>query len=368
MKKILLTAVILAVIASGCKKEKTTTPATDDFATLKSQAITDFVNVVALPGYLELKTKAAALNDAVVALNTSTTDANLTAAKNAWKDLRSTWEKCEGFLFGPVDADEHDPETDTWPVNFVDLDALLADNTHPLTVADIESLTNRALKGYHPVEYVLWGKKTLPQTAATLNANSRQKLYIASLTAALKKQADQLYESWIATGGNYSNVVLTAGTSGNTTFPKKQDAYTTLLEGFLGICGEVADGKMKEPFEAELITPGSGGQLVESPFSGNSLTDFKNNITGAYNVYLGKFNSQGKGLSDLVKAKNVSLDNSIKTKFESAINSFNNITVPFEDAIVSQRIQCQNTMDAISSLAELLDTQLRTFIITNITD
>jgi putative iron-regulated protein len=366
MKKIFIATVALASVIAACKKDNTTP--TDDFTTLKSQGITDFVNVVAVPGYAELKTKAAALNTAVVALDANTNDANLTAAKDAWKDLRSTWEKCEGFLFGPVDSDEHDPETDTWPVNFIDLDALLADNTHPLTVADIESLTNRALKGYHPIEYVLWGKKTSPQTAATLAANSRQKLYIVSLTAALKKQADELYNSWIAAGGNYADVVLTAGSASNTTYPKKQDAYITLLEGFLGICGEVADGKMKDPFDAEAAAPGTGGMLVESPFSGNSTTDFKNNITGAYNVYLGKFNAQGKGLTDLVKAKNTSLDNNIKAKFEAAIGSFNSITVPFEDAIVTQRVQCQNTMTAIGSLAELLDTELRTFIITNITD
>jgi putative iron-regulated protein len=366
MKKILITAAALASVITACKKDNTTQ--TDDFATLKSQGITDFVNVVAVPGYAELKTKAGALNTAVVALDANTTDANLTTAKNAWKDLRSTWEKCEGYLFGPVDADEHDPETDTWPVNFVDLDALLADNTHPLTVSDIESLTNRALKGYHPIEYVLWGKKTSPQTATTLAANSRQKLYIVSLTQALKNQADALHNSWIATGGNYADVVLTAGSTGNTVFPKKQDAYITLLEGFVGICGEVAEGKMLEPFDAEATAPGTGGMLVESPFSGNSTTDFKNNITGAYNVYLGKFNSQGKGLSNLVKAKNASLDNLIKTKFEAAIGSFDNITVPYEDAIVSQRIQCQNTMTAIADLATLLDTDLRSFIITNITD
>ena len=367
MKKIFISVIVSAAIFFSCKKGDTNT-ATDDFATLKSKAIIDFVNVVAVPGYAELKTKAAALNDAVIALNTSTTETNLTAAKNAWRDLRSTWEKCEGYLFGPVDADEHDPETDTWPVNFIDMEALLADNSHPLTVADIESLTNRALKGYHPIEYVLWGNKTSPQTAATLAANSRQKLYIVSLTAALKKQADALYNSWIPGGGNYSNVVLTAGIAGNTTFPKKQDAYITLLEGLVGICGEVADAKMKEPYDAEAIQAGTGAMLVESPFSGNSVTDFKNNITGAYNVYLGKFNDQGKGLSDLVKAKNISLDNLIKTKFESAIGSFSNITVPYEEAIVNQRLQCQNTMTAIAELAELLDTDLRMFIITNITD
>ena len=370
MKKAIILILIASVFFASCSKDKTTGADTSaaDFTTLKTTVITDFVNVVAVPGYTELKAKAAVLNTAVITLNTSTTEANLTAAKTAWKDMRSTWEKCEGYLFGPVDVDEHDPETDTWPVNFTDMDALLADNSHSLSEADIESLTNRALKGYHPIEYVLWGKKSLPQTAVTLSKNSRQKLYIVSLTAALKEQADELYESWIATGGNYSKVVLTAGSAGNVEFPKKQDAYLSLLEGFTGICGEVGDSKMKEPFDAEAARAGSGAELVESPYSGNSIADFKNNITGAYNVYLGKFNAQGKGITDLVKAKNTSLDVKIRAKFESAIGSFNNITKPFEEAIVSQRIQVAQTMATVNELATLLDTDLRSFIVTNITD
>ncbi len=370
MTKAIIPILLASIFFASCSKDKSTGADTSaaDFITLKTTVITDFVNVVAVPGYTELKAKAAVLNTAVITLNASTTEANLTAAKTAWKDMRSTWEKCEGYLFGPVDVDEHDPETDTWPVNFTDMDALLADNTHSLSEADIESLTNRALKGYHPIEYVLWGKKTLPQTAVTLSKNSRQKLYIVSLAAALKEQADELYHSWISTGGNYAKVILTAGTAGNVEFPKKQDAYLSLLEGFTGICGEVGDSKMKEPFDAEAAQAGSGAQLVESPFSGNSITDFKNNITGAYNVYLGKFNAQGKGISDLAKAKNTSLDVKIRAKFEAAIGSFDNITKPFEEAIVVQRIQVAQTMATVSELATLLDTDLRSFIVTNITD
>ena len=368
MKKSICCIVIATILTLGCKKAENTNTSVEDFNTLKTAAIADFVHVVAVPGYAALKTKATALNNAIIVLNSATTQANLDAAKQAWKDVRSTWENCEGYLFGPVDSDEHDPETDTWPVNFVDLEALLADNTHSLSVADIESLTNRALKGYHPIEYVLWGKKSNPQKAVTLQANARQKLYIVSLSTALKNQADALYNSWISTGGNYSNIVLTAGAATNTIFTKKQAVYLAILEGMVGICGEVADGKMKEPFDAEAFTPGSGAELVESPFSGNSLIDFKNNIIGAYNVYLGKYATQGKGIADLVQQKNRALDNNIRLKFETAINSFDNITVTYEEAIVSQRIQCQQTMSAIANLSTLLDTDVRAFIITNITD
>jgi putative iron-regulated protein len=356
MKKILVAAASILLFAACKKNEPVTT--TVDFNTLKKEVVTDFVNKVALPGYNELQAKAGTLNTAIIALNTTTTTENLTAARNAWKDLRSTWERCEGYLFGPVSIDEHDPETDTWPVNYVDMDALLA-SSDPLTVSSIEALTSRALKGYHPIEYILWGEGGT-RTASSLTA--RQKKYVVSLSAALKIQADQLYNSWIASGGNYAGKVLTTG-AGSTAFPLYKDFYMVLLdEGLLAICGEVGEGKLKEPFDAR------DPQIVESPFSGNSAIDFKNNITGAYNVYLGKFNDDGKGLNELIAAKNLALDNEIQQKFQAAIASFDNITVPYEQAIISQRIQCQGVMDKINDLATTLDVKLRAFIITNITD
>lgn len=353
-----------SVLFAGCKKTEVSSA---DFDQLSTTVIHNFVHTVALGGYTELQTKATALEAAIATLESNTTEANLAAAKYAWKDVRSTWEKCEGFLFGPVDAYEYDPETDTWPVNFNDLEALLADHSHSLEVADIESLSNRALKGYHPIEYILWGTKTAPQTAALLAANSRQKKYIASLATALKAQAALLYNSWITTGGNYADKLLTPG-SANPEYKKKQDVFLAMLEGMAGICGEVAEGKMNDPFVAAVLDPAEGAKLVESPFSGNSVTDFRNNIIGAYNVYLGKFLVDGTGINELVRAKNISLDNLICQKFETAIGSFDNISLPYEEAIALQPTQCQNTMTAIGELADVLDTDLRHFIITNITD
>lgn len=363
MKKIFLPALMAALAFAGCSKTGDGSDATDFNAT-KDQGIADFVNKVALPSYAQLKANAATLNSTINTLNETPSEANLTAAKNAWKDMRGTWEKCEGFLFGPVDEFEYDPETDTWPVNHTDLDALLADMSHPLTVPDIEGLTSRSLKGYHPVEYILWGTNGT-RTAASLTA--REKKYAVSLSAALKIQADDLYTSWISSGGNYSNTFLMAG-AGSSVYTKKQDAYVALVNGMVGICGEVGDGKMKEPFDVAATDPAGGAQLVESPFSGNSISDFKNNIIGAYNVYKGNFTADGKGLQDLVKMRNNALNAEIEQKFNVAINSFDNITVPFERAISTQRTQCQATMSALADLSSTLETKLGAFVIQYITD
>lgn len=344
---------------AGCKKDSipNTTPVTD-FNTLQTTVVTDFVNKVAMPGYLTLQTKATALNTAIINLNASATEPNLTTAKVAWKDMRTTWEQCEGYLFGPVEDNEYDPETDTWPVDYVQMDSLL-NSSNTLTLTDINNLSVRSLKGYHPIEYILFGEGGA-RTAASIT--DRQKLYVVSLSQHLKNVADSLYNAWSPGEGNYAGEVLTAGAAGNTQFPKKQDVFIAITNAMTDICGEVATGKMYEPFIQK------NPAIVESPFSGNSAIDFKNNIIGAYNVYLGKFIDDGTGINDLVKAKNIALDNEITQKFQAAIGSFDNITVPYEQAIISQRVQCQNVMNAINDLSATIETKLKPFVVQYITD
>lgn len=361
MKKLIFAFFGIIAFNTGCKKSDTTS-SSNNFNTLKEAAIHDFVNKIALPGYVELKSKAAVLNNSIIQLNNNPIDANLTAARLAWKDMRVTWEKCEGFLFGPIEDNEYDPETDTWPVNYVDLDAVLNNAAQPLSITDISGFS-RALKGYHPIEYILWGEGGT-RTAADLTA--RQKEYMVSLSALLKENADNLYSDWDPAAGNYASIFLTAG-NGSTVFVKKQDAFNSIVQGLMDICDEVGAGKMKEPYDLYLNNPALAIQSVESPFSGNSITDFKNNIIGAYQVYLGKFNDDGTGLEDLVKEKNSALDIEIQQKFNIAIQSFNAITLPFEEAIASQRTQCAATMLAIDDLSTSVE-KLATFVATYITD
>jgi len=129
------------------------------------------------------------------------------------------------------------------------------------------------------------------------------------------------------------------------------------------ICDEVGTGKMKEPYDAYDST------IVESPYSGNSLIDFKNNIIGLQNVYMGTYAGiQGLGIKDLVAAKNKSLDNKIQAEIAAAVSSFSNVTIPYEDAIFTQRVQVANIMTSLATLKETLDTELKPFITQYIQD
>lgn len=106
------------------------------------------------------------MKTAVENLNKNGTETNLMAARSAWKNMRSIWEQCEGFLFGPVKDNDYDPNMDTWPPDYVQIDSLLASNSD-LSFANIPNLT-LSLRGYHPIEYI---------NLATIAAKQQQALH-----------------------------------------------------------------------------------------------------------------------------------------------------------------------------------------------
>ena len=354
--KNLLVVVIAACCFAGtaCNKAPGITTPAEDFPTLEQKVLTDFTNNIAIAGYLKLSIGAANLNTAIQNLYVNTNEANLAAARQSWKDMRLQWEQCEGFLFGPVEDNDYDPNMDTWPTDYTQLDSVIA-STNTLQVSDIQNFT-LSLRGFHPIEYILFG---VNGSRAAADITPRQKLYMISLTSDLISTCNDLYLSWVSAPVNFGNEVITAG-KGSTKFTKRQEVFLALTGALTDICGEVGDSKMKEPFDA--INP----QIVESPYSGNSLIDFKNNITGLQNVYLGL--NGGKGLKDLVAAKNKALDNKIQSQITSAINSFSNITEVYEKAIISQRVQVQQTMTTLNSLAETLENELKPFIVQYVVD
>ncbi|HWB27941.1 MAG TPA: imelysin family protein [Chitinophagaceae bacterium] len=355
MKKIFPAVAITFITGfTSCHKASQSPGDTDDQPVTEQQVLTDFTNNVALSSYLKLSIAAASLNTAIQTLDNTPTDDNLQAARNDWKSMREIWEQSEGFLFGPVEDNDYDPNMDTWPTDYTQMDSLLA-SSNPLEVSDIQNLT-LSLRGYHPIEYIIFGDHGSRKAA---DITARQKKYMISLSADLTNTCNALYLSWSSAPVNFAQQVITAGT-GSSKYTTRQDIFMALAGGMIDICDEVGGGKMKEPYNAK------DPQLVESPYSGNSLIDFKNNIIGAQNVYLGV--NGGKGIKDIVAAKNKALDNKLQGLFTAAINSFDGITVTYEQAILSQRVQSQQTMDAVIALKESLESDLVPFIQQNIKD
>lgn len=350
----ILSFIALAIYLQSCKKDEVD-PITD---TVNNQDIIDDISSnINASTYLQLKTNTTELFTASLVFASTSTEQNLNICRDLWKASRSSWEQSEGFIYGPVATENIDPRIDTWPVNFVDLNAQI-DGTNQFTDSYVNNLED-ALKGFHPIEFLLWGQngtKTYDQFT------TREKEYLVALTNNIATLTTDLYNQWnLSLMDSYINYFNNPSAS-NPYYSSNKAVFQEIVHAMIGICDEVANGKIGEPFI------NGDPSLEESPYSQNSLVDFRNNIKSVQNIYFGKFNNDGVGLEDLVRKYNLSLDSEIKNKLIYANTSLENITDPFGVAIISQPIQVQNAITAIEDLKNTLESQLLPFVNQYITD
>ncbi len=306
--------------------------------------LADFTNNVVIPTYRDLDAAAGALAEAVADLRENPGDATLTAARDAWVAARIPWEASEGFLFGPVDFNGYDPALDSWPVNRTDLDGVMASGSDLGT--DYVNGLDGTLKGFHTIEYLLFdegGSKT------TADFTGRQYDYLVASTRLLAQTAEALHASWIPSGGNFGSKVIEAG-SGSDVYPSQRSAAQEIVNGMVGICDEVANGKIADPFTEQ------DPRLVESQFSFNSLADFQNNMRSVWNAYTGDYGgNDGRGLDEFVASSNSSLDSRLKSEIRASIDEIGHISNPFRDAIVSDAAQIEMAQQAIAKVQQTLE-------------
>jgi predicted lipoprotein len=350
-----ITIIVLSLTAAtftSCKNDDDDQPSSEN---INQAVMTEFASNIAYTSYVNLANQTTQLHQKTQTFRANPTASGLEECRNAWKSSRSVWEQTESFLFGPVATDNIDPRIDTWPVNFNDLEIIMS-NGAVLDENYINGLDD-ALKGFHPVEYLLFG---IGGTKVYTDFTARELEYLEGLTQNLKTLTGNLSTSWSPAASNSYYYSFTNAGNGSSVYASQKSAFEELVNAMAGICDEVAEGKMNEPFVAQ------NPELEESPFSGNSIIDFTNNIKGVQNMYLGKNIVDGKGLEDIVRQHNLSLDGLIKTKIANAISSLNAITDPFGTAITTQPIQVQNAIDAINELKVVLEEDLYSYILVHI--
>ena len=313
--------------------------------------LNDFANTVVLATYTDLDNKAGTLLNSVRALQTSTTQANLGRAQTAWKAARRPWEQSEAFLFGPVDTQGLDPALDSWPVNRVDLNAVLS-SSDALTASSIDGLED-TLKGFHTIEYLLFRDGNQRKAA---DITPRELEYLVATTENLKAKTAQLRRAWDASGENFAAEVANAGSSSQI-YKSQKSAMQEMVNGMIVIADEVANGKISDPFNERDTT------LVESQFSFNSITDFQDNIRGIQNVYLGKFTADGQGLNNFVASQDAALDSRFQSEIQIAIEAIGVIPDPFRDSISASRSTVQAAIDAVSKVQRTLEQDILSLVL-----
>jgi putative iron-regulated protein len=360
----------LLVLVSGCSNTSKTNDANIDTDTAIASdrpqtvskatsqdanvaVVSNFTDRIIIPTYQLLNQKAADLDKAVETFTLKPSDANLKSAQKAWIETRSPWERGETFAFGPAESLGYDGDLDDWPVNQTDVTAVLKskDKITPEYVAEKLQTTQ---KGFHTIELLLFGENNHKKAT---QFTPRELELLKSLTKAFQKTAKDLETSWtkgIDGKPAYSQVLSTAGTSSNSIYPTSKAAIEEILQGTIDCLDEVANEKIGKPLKTKQnIT-------FESRFSHNSLGDFKNNILGVQNAYLGRISggaASENSISSLVAKADPQLDRQVQQEITNAIAALDAIPNPIEPKISDPQTiaKMQSAQKAIQTLFETVE-------------
>ena len=320
------------------------------------EVLKNLVNNVIVPTYTSLANETEKLEQTLNGLTTSTiTQAQINAACEDFKEARKYWERSEAFLMGAASDFDVDPTIDSWPLN---RSLLLSYFNNGM---DDEMLDDATILGFHALEFILF-RDGQPRKVAELQTNDTYKnfekitgaqelAYAQTICTLLKQRTFQLQCAWdngantnrlavvkaagldyqTEKGLSYGDNLINAGVSGsNSTFPTLKAAIAQVLsddEGScLAICGEVGTAKIANPFSAGDVS------YVESPYSYNSIADFRDNIRSIRNIWLGSTDKTANKYSFhtfFASVKNENVNKSVENGYVSAIEGISNMPSPF---------------------------------------
>ncbi len=315
---------------------------------------------IALAGYEDSLTSAKALDSAIDKLITSPSQASLNAARAAWVTSRAPYQQTEVYRFGNAIVDDWEGRVNAWPldeglIDYVDTsygdesdenalytvnvvaNAKLSVNGKAVdasaitpaliseTLHEAEEVESNVATGYHAIEFLLWGQDLNGNGAGAGNRPAtdydvknctggncdRRAQYLKSASTLLISDLEEMTTNWDAKGE--ARTALLNDTSAG---------LTTILTGMGSLSyGELAGERMKL------------GLLLNDPeeehdcFSDNTHNSHYFDQIGIRNVYTGHYRRldgsvvSGPSISDLVKAKDATIDAEILGKLDSTVTS-----------------------------------------------
>lgn len=364
-KMILRYALICSMLltAIGCGKNDSPDDESDKDDTDYTVILADYVDKTVISTYAEMKDQSQILHEKVEELKVNPTQETLNACCLQWAKTRSPWEKSEAFLFGPAEYKSLDPLLDSWPLDQSQLEQVLA-GKQALTAIYVKEGLGAVLRGFHTIEYLLF-RDGSPRNLADVTA--REFEYLTAVTEVLRDDSFTLWVLWhgdsalseqeqtllddleLAPGKGFGYEFKSAGNSGSR-YASQKDAIDQLIQGCIDITDEVGNSKIAGPYTSKNVL------TVESQYSWNSLTDFKDNIRSIENSLYGGSDAtkRGESLSALIKKKNPALETEIANNIQAAIAAINGVPEPFRNHLNSTS-QITAALDALSTLGKSLE-------------
>ena len=253
------------------------------------KVLENLVSNVIVPTYTKLADETEALENTLKGLTVNTiTQAQINSACDDFKQARKYWEQSEAFLMGAAS----------------DFDSGEKELAYAQTICKL--LKERCFQ---------------LQCAWDGGANSSR------LSVVKAAGLDYQTENGLSFGDNLTK----AGISGsNSTFASLKAAIAQVLSNDEGSCVAIAN----EVGTAKIANPFANGDVsyVESPYSYNSITDFRDNIRSIRNIWLGSTNKSANQYSFhtfFASVKSEAVNKAVENGYVAAIEAISNMPSPF---------------------------------------
>ena len=317
----------------------------------------NLVDNVIVPTYTNLADNVEDLEKTLKDLTASTiTQSQINKACEDFKAARLYWERSEAFLMGAASDFDIDPTIDSWPLN---RSLLLSYFNNGMSE---EMLNDATILGFHAMEFILF-RDGQPRKVAEFQGTDTYKgfekitgeqelAYAQTICTLLKQRCFQLQVAWegettanasrvsvvkaagldytTENGLSYGENLVGAGVNSKSTFKSLKAAIAQVLsddEGScVGIANEVGTAKIANPFSAGDVS------YVESPYSYNSIADFRDNIRSIRNIWLGSTDKTANKYSFhtfFASVKQESVNQDLESTYVRAIEAISNMPSPF---------------------------------------
>ena len=309
--------------------------------------------------YAEFEASTEVLDQKVNALCALPSDVALEEARGGWREARAPWKRAEGFAFGPYKKEPHrfGIKIDFWPARSEIIDEMLASDQE-LTLDTVKSF-GTVHAGMPVLEYLLFQPGI--DHLAELASDPRRCQYLTGLSADLLADARGMHDAWHPDGDNYLNELQGAGVTSEV-FTTLQEAMTEVVNRLGWTVENIRLDKLGRPLGQSTSDGTPSPEMAESRFSGRSIEDIGDNLTGLEVLFFGGDSPEQLGLDDYLIELGTPLTAQAEQAFGAVRERLDAITVPLTTAVSTEPEKVQGAIDALTDLQLFLQVDVASLL------
>lgn len=324
-------------------------------STARKPVLENLATSVIIPGYENLYTEVAQLDQAVKDFTADPNAESLTGLRGDFMGAYAAWQKVSFLEFGPAFSETLRAEVNTFPTDNFSIDNAVQTGEFSFT-----GFSTQNRRGLPAMEYLIYGVGATDEGILekyTLDANAENyKEYLLTVSQLLLNKVGLVYNQWLPSGGNYQEEFIQSdGADIGSSFGEMVNALSQYLERF------TRDARIGIP----LGKRSQGVKIprnVEAYYSENSILLFREHITGMRDHYLGKSGDRdGKGfyeyLQEIKAGEDEDLGQRILDQFDLILSRLDQVPSPLSESIRTNPAPAEASHAELQKLVILIKTE-----------